>query len=68
MKDYKQEFEDNNHILLDVFGGADNSTFANYLFGMRDIAEKATHGDVDAQQICEHHAMAARLVKVFNKK
>lgn len=68
MKDYVQMFEDNNHVLLDVFSGADNQSFANYLFGMRAMAKKAMEGDAAAIQICEHHAMAARLMKAFNEK
>lgn len=65
MKDYRMKFEDSNHILLDVFTGADNDAFWTYLSNMRKIAEMANNGDSAAEKICETVNQMARLVMMF---
>jgi len=63
---YREEFEKSNSKMLDVFTGADNSTFMKYLFNMRDYADKADLGGYPVEEkICDIVNNMARLLEAF---
>lgn len=69
VKTYVEGFREANQNILDCFTGADGGgRFSNYLFIMRDFAEKADNGDDGAKQLVEMVEKFSKLINVLNRQ